>query len=66
LTAEGHLRGCLFSDREVDIKTPLRGGAADEELLALIDLSIKSKGEEHGHVEHRLRKCVRQMSSIGG
>ena len=36
LTAEGHLRSCLFSDREIDIKTPLRRGEGDDKLFNLI------------------------------
>jgi cyclic pyranopterin phosphate synthase len=32
LTADGHLRTCLFSDREMDIKTSLRCGASDSEI----------------------------------
>ncbi|MEZ4527611.1 MAG: GTP 3',8-cyclase MoaA, partial [Desulfobacterales bacterium] len=32
LTARGGLRPCLLSDREIDIKTPLRNGASDREL----------------------------------
>ena len=27
--ADGYLRGCLFSDRETDLKTPLRQGKED-------------------------------------
>jgi cyclic pyranopterin phosphate synthase len=32
LTADGHLRTCLFSDREMYIKTSLRCGASDSEI----------------------------------
>lgn len=66
LTAEGHLRGCLFSDKETDLKTPLRNGEDDRHLLDLIRLTIKNKPKNHGIIEPEPRKCVRQMSSIGG
>lgn len=66
LTAEGHLRSCLFSDREIDIKTPLRNGKEDAYLLKLIKLAIENKPEDHEHINQGPRKCVRQMSSIGG
>src|SRR3954470_16057249 len=36
LTADGQLRTCLFSRREWDLKTPLRAGATDEELVDLL------------------------------
>jgi len=66
LTAEGHLRGCLFSDQEIDIKTPLRQGRCEEDLLELIKLAIDKKPKDHGLVQTDPKKCVRHMSSIGG
>lgn len=66
LTAEGHLRGCLFSDRETDLKTPLREGRGDRVLLGLIRETILNKPKGHGIIKPEPRKCVRQMSSIGG
>ncbi len=66
LTAEGHLRGCLFSDEEIDIKTPLRQGRGDDDLLELVKLAIDTKPKDHGLVQGDPKKCVRHMSSIGG
>ena len=66
LTAEGHLRGCLFSDNEIDIKTPLRQGRGDEDLLEIVKLAIDEKPKNHGLIETDPKKCVRHMSSIGG
>ena len=66
LTAEGHLRGCLFSDKEIDIKTPLRQGQRDDALLELFKLAIDSKPKDHGLLLMDPKKCVRHMSSIGG
>lgn len=66
LTAEGHLRGCLFSDQEIDVKTPLREGKSDADLLALVRVAIESKPKGHSLMRSRPRKCVRHMSSIGG
>lgn len=66
LTAEGCLRNCLFSEKEIDIKTPLRAGKGDAYLLSLMRLAIKNKTRNHRLTIKRLRKCVRQMSSIGG
>jgi len=37
----------------------------DAYLLQLIELAIKNKPKEHGLLEYGLRKCVRQMNSIG-
>ena len=66
LTAEGHIRSCLFSDRETDIKTPLREGKGDDSLLELFDRAIEKKDKSRGVLRPEPRKCVRQMSSIGG
>ena len=66
LTADGHLRGCLFSEQETDIKTPLRQGQGDNRLLDLIASTILNKPENHGLDIYNPRKCVRSMNSIGG
>ena len=36
LTADGKLFTCLFSNHGHDLRTPLRNGASDEEIAALI------------------------------
>ena len=66
LTADGHLKGCLFSDQETDIKTPLRDGKGDSHLLNLIRDTILNKPKDHGLLPSNPRKCVRAMNSIGG
>ena len=66
LTSEGALRGCLFSDDETDIKTPLRNGATDECIMGLIRHAIATKPEGHGSLLQSPRKCSRPMSRIGG
>ena len=66
LTADGHLRGCLLADHEFDLKTPLRQGIAEDQLLELIKQAIRSKPRRHGLLKSAPRKCVRSMSTIGG
>jgi cyclic pyranopterin phosphate synthase len=66
LTADGHLRGCIFSDNETDIKTPLRQDRGDNHLLELITETILNKPKDHGLDIYNPRKCVRSMNSIGG
>ena len=67
LTAEGRLRVCIFSDDESDLRTPLRQGASDEDLEAIIQEAITQKPKEHPVELGPLpRKCQRQMSKIGG
>ena len=67
LTADGKLRNCLFSDQEVDIKSPLRSGATDSELSEIIRVSIDNKPEKHRLRCDVLRTCQsRPMVAIGG
>jgi len=66
LTADGHLRNCLFSDQEIDIKTALREGKGDAEILDLLEKAIREKPESHNLNMLRPRNCARGMSSIGG
>src|SRR6266404_3870114 len=47
VTADGQLRTCLFSRREWDMKTPLREGASDEELVELIRFAVAHKELKH-------------------
>ena len=66
LTAEGRLRGCLFSDKEIDVKTPLREGKGDDYLAGLLSRAIQEKPDGPGRPSSTPRKCIRQMSTIGG
>jgi GTP 3',8-cyclase len=70
LTSEGNLRACLLSDRETDLKTLLRGGASDQDLIASIRQTIMNKPQGHAlHKDFEARErqsCSGQMSRIGG
>jgi cyclic pyranopterin phosphate synthase len=44
LTAEGHLRTCLFGDHEVDLKTPLR---ASGRVTDAVETALAGKPERH-------------------
>ncbi len=70
LTADGQLRSCLFSDREVNLKGALRSGAEDRGidrgLMTLFREAVDSKPRAHHlHPGHDYRLC-RTMSRIGG
>jgi GTP 3',8-cyclase len=66
LTADGQLRTCLFSRREWDLKTPLRTGASDEELTALLRTAVAHKELKHRINEPGFVRASRSMSQIGG
>ena len=68
LTAEGHLRSCLFSDAEIDLKGPLRSGCGDDRIEALIKEAIANKPRKHEirPEGNYIRECGKNMSAIGG
>ena len=65
LNADGHLRLCLLRDDEVDLLTPLRAGASDEELRALVAQGVFNKPWGHRLAEGEIAES-RVMSQIGG
>ncbi|MDQ6746965.1 MAG: GTP 3',8-cyclase MoaA [Candidatus Dormibacteraeota bacterium] len=66
LTADGHLRTCLFALDEHDLKGPLRAGAADEELAAIIRSAVAGKWAGHRIGAADFVAPARSMSQIGG
>ncbi len=66
LTAEGKLRTCLFSLHETDLREPLRGGASDDELEAVVRAAVWRKELKHHVGEKGFRQPPRTMSAIGG
>ncbi|MGE5645596.1 MAG: GTP 3',8-cyclase MoaA [Acidobacteriota bacterium] len=66
LTADGHLRYCLFALEETDVKALLRGGASDGELAEAIRKTIAAKWEGHEINSARFVAPPRPMYSIGG
>ncbi len=65
LTPEGHLRTCLFSDREADLRDPLRQGGTDQELLAIMEAAVLKK-RSLNQINNPSRGCQRPMYNIGG
>jgi cyclic pyranopterin phosphate synthase len=66
LTADGHIRTCLFSLEEYDLKPLLRGGADDMQILKFIRDAVLLKEERHHIGESSFVQPVRTMSGIGG
>ena len=66
LTAIGKIRPCLFSNDEIDIRTPMRRGASDNELDKLFLQAIQVKPEGHKLQEIMSDSPIRSMSKIGG
>ncbi|CAN5332665.1 GTP 3',8-cyclase MoaA [soil metagenome] len=66
MTAEGQLRTCLFSRKEWDLKAPMRAGATDAELEAVIRQAVNHKELKHKINEPGFVRASRSMSQIGG
>lgn len=66
LTSDGKLRTCLFSDNEVDLRTPLRDGSPDEVIENILMAAVREKPKGHTINENIFKKCSRTMSLIGG
>ncbi len=65
LTSDGRLRLCLLRDDEVDLMTPLRAGASDDDLRKLMSGGVYNKPWGHGLAEQVIPE-LRVMSQIGG
>ena len=66
LTADGELQPCLGSLLAMDLRGPLRKGASDEELRALVARGIRAKPERHLMEEYLAETAGRRMWTIGG
>ncbi len=69
LTSDGFLKPCLHGPLEIDLKSPLRRGAQDSELMALFHEAIERKPASHHDLfTHACRPLGidREMVRIGG
>jgi cyclic pyranopterin phosphate synthase len=66
LTPDGHLRACLFSDKEIDLKPYLREEPNDQVILDMLNQTLADKPMQHHLETVQFKKCQRTMSAIGG
>ncbi|MAA74888.1 MAG: GTP 3',8-cyclase MoaA [Salinisphaeraceae bacterium] len=70
LSAIGELYTCLFASRGMDLREPLRAGASDDALLALISGRWVSRDDRYSELRGRVRRGDDaqpvNMSYIGG
>jgi cyclic pyranopterin phosphate synthase len=66
LTADGRLRLCLFGDHALDLRTPLRSGASEQELAALMSSAMLIKPARHHLRLGETSSRMRAFSEIGG
>ncbi|MCA8986245.1 MAG: GTP 3',8-cyclase MoaA [Planctomycetaceae bacterium] len=66
LTSDGKIRNCLFSQEETDVRSLLRSGAEETEIVAVVRQSILNKAEGHEINSAKFLQPLRPMHSIGG
>jgi len=67
LTADGKIKTCLFSQEEIDIKTPLRAGATQDEIINIFGQAVANKPSGHHlSAKDHQNTCQRIMRAIGG
>lgn len=64
VSASGKLKTCLFSDWSVDLKTPLRQGATDEEIKQLIWKSLSEKLKSRSRAKGKVKG--KGLREVGG
>ena len=66
LSSTGKVHTCLARDEEVDLRTPLRAGLSDEDLLETLRAGVARKAEGHDFQSSGCGGPVKHMVSIGG
>ncbi len=68
LSSDGQLFTCLFASRGADLKGPLRDGASDEELRAIIAAVWHAREDRYSELRAALRGEAEkvEMYYIGG
>jgi cyclic pyranopterin phosphate synthase len=66
LTADGHVRNCLFAQRETPLRDVMRGGCDDSTIEMALRRSVWEKKAGRGSDDLHLLRPRRSMSMIGG
>ncbi len=66
LSADGAWRSCLFAAGERDLRGPMRAGASDRDLRALMVAEVRAKLPGHAIGDADFQQPDRPMSAIGG
>lgn len=66
LTADGHVKSCLFHPQEESLRDVMRGGGTDADIEAAILRALDQKPAAHPPMEELLSSPNRAMVAIGG
>ncbi|XP_054716310.1 molybdenum cofactor biosynthesis protein 1-like [Uloborus diversus] len=65
ITADGHLKVCLFGKEEVSLRDILRKGNSEEELIHVISTAVLDKKKQHAGMFNLMKGENRPMILIG-
>ena len=66
LTAEGSFKACLFAGAETSLRDPMRSGATDDDIEAIIRDGLHKKWRGHPRMDLLPQVSNRSMVAIGG
>jgi len=66
LTADGNLKVCLHSNKEISLRDLLRNNATEEEIYSVINTGVKGKRFAHDGMYNLAERKNRPMIKIGG
>jgi cyclic pyranopterin phosphate synthase len=67
MTADGKIKTCLFSQEEIDIKTALRTGVTQNDIIDIFGQAVAEKPSGHHlNAKDHQNACGRAMRAIGG
>jgi cyclic pyranopterin phosphate synthase len=64
LSSEGVFYTCLFAQSGLDLRAPLREGATDDELLALIGTTWRQRSDRYSELRSTLRAGEQPLRKI--
>lgn len=66
LTCDGQIRNCLFASTHLDLRSLIRNGADDAQLVDAISQEVFRKAESHGIGQVNFIRPSKSMSQLGG
>lgn len=66
ITADGRLRLCLFGDQEIDLRSPIRQGAGEDQIREIFLRAMRIKPERHHLSIGTPSSALHALSQVGG
>jgi len=66
VTADGYMKPCLFSPKEISLRDAMRGGCSDEDIVNIFLEGLRIKPKDHEEANALASQHNRAMIQIGG